>query len=194
MPGAWSDPNRPLGGGAHATSERADPHTVHTLSGTCKSGVAVKAPMNRNRATGGTAVLLVLSTLILSACAQSSTGSGSSPPDTPVTGSPSQGGSMPTPKPQRVRPRPGLVDAHPVSWNTVEVVDQTTIDVLFYGGVEECYGLDHIDVKFSNDAVTVTLFEGRVPGAGVCIEMAMFKVTRVTLDEPLNGRKIVDGA
>jgi hypothetical protein len=86
------------------------------------------------------------------------------------------------------------VDVHPVPWDRVEVVDQTTVDVLFYGGVEECYGVDHVDVKFSSDAVTVTLFEGRVPGAGVCIEMVVLKAVRVTLDEPLNGRRILDGA
>jgi hypothetical protein len=136
--------------------------------------------------------VLVIVTLILGACAESSTGS--NPPDTPVTSSPSQGASIPTPTPQRVRPRTGLMDAHPVSWDKVEVVDQSTLDLQFYGGVEECYGVDHVDVKFSNDAVTVTIFEGRVPGAGVCIEMAVLKAVRVNLDEPLNGRKILDGA
>jgi hypothetical protein len=151
--------------------------------------------MKRDRAGGGAVAVLLFTTLILGACAQSSTGSGSgSPPDSPVTREPSPGGSVPTPTPQPVRPRPDLVDPHPVAWDNVDVVDQTTLDVFFYGGVEECYGLDHIDVKYGQDAVTVTVFEGRVPGAGVCIEIAVYKVARLTLDEPVNGRKILDGA
>jgi hypothetical protein len=151
--------------------------------------------MNRDRLAGGTAPLFLVITLFLGACAQSSTGSGSgSPPDSPVTGEPSPGGSVPTPTSQRVRPRSGLVDPRPVAWDHVDVVDQTALDVFFYGGVEECYGLDHIDVKYGQDAVTVTVFEGRVPGAGVCIEIAVYKVARLTLDEQVNGRKILDGA
>lgn len=74
------------------------------------------------------------------------------------------------------------------------MIDQSTLELQFYGGVEECYGLDHVDVTYGNQAITVTLYEGRVPGAGVCIEMAVLKSTRATLDEPLNGRDIVDGA
>jgi hypothetical protein len=150
--------------------------------------------MDRGRFGGGAAAVFLVTTLILAGCAQSSTGSGSGPPpDSPVTGEPSPGGSVPTPTSQRVRPRSGLVDPRPVAWDHVDVVDQTALDVFFYGGVEECHGLDHIDVEYGQDAVTVTVFEGRVPGAGVCIEIAVYKVARVTLDEPLNGRKILDG-
>ena len=66
--------------------------------------------------------------------------------------------------------------------------------VQFYGGVEECYGLDHVDVKYGIDEITVTLYEGRVPSAEVCIDIAMLKAVRISLREPVAGRKIVDGA
>jgi hypothetical protein len=81
-----------------------------------------------------------------------------------------------------------------VPWEKVDVLDQSTLDVRFYNGVEECYGLDRVEVEYSQDAVTVTVFVGRVPGAGVCIELAELKVTRVNLEEPLGDRKILDGA
>jgi hypothetical protein len=64
----------------------------------------------------------------------------------------------------------------------------------FYGGVEECEGLDRVVVEESRDAVTVTLFVGRVPTAEVCIEIAVLKWVTVRVDAPISGREIVDGA
>jgi hypothetical protein len=137
---------------------------------------------------------LVIAGLLLGACADPTAGPGAQPSDTPVTSNPTPDPSISTPTPKRVRPRAGLVDVRPVPWEKVDVLDQSTLDVQFYNGVEECHGLDRVDVDYSRDAVTVTVYVGRVPGAGVCIEIAELKVTRVNLDEPLNGRKILDGA
>ena len=96
--------------------------------------------------------------------------------------------------PQRVAPRDGLVDARPISWDRVRVIDDTTIDLFYYSGIEECYGVDHVEVDYSKKAVTVTIYEGRVPEAEVCIELAVRKVLRVALDDPLDGRNVKDGA
>jgi len=93
-----------------------------------------------------------------------------------------------------VTPRPGLIDPRPHAWESVDVENDRTLLIRYYGGVEECYGLDHVDVKYGTDAITVTVYEGRVPGAGVCIEMAQLKAVRIHLDEPLGGREVVDGA
>jgi len=153
-----------------------------------------KAPMKRNLPAHAAVAALVIAGLLLGACADPSAGPGSQPPDTPVTSNPSPGGSIPTPTAKRVRPRADLVDVRPVPWEKVDVLDQSTLDVQFYNGVEECYGLDRVEVEYSEDAVTVTVYVGRVPGARVCIEIAELKVTKVNLDEPLNGRKILDGA
>jgi hypothetical protein len=150
--------------------------------------------MKRNLPAPAAIAALVIAGLLLGACADPGTGSGSQPPDSTVTNNPSPGATIPTPTPKRVRPRSGLVDIRPVPWDRVSVVDQSTLDVQFYNGVEECYGLDRVDVEYSEDAVTVTAYVGRVPGARVCIEIAELQVVRVTLDEPLNGRKILDGA
>ena len=44
--------------------------------------------------------------------------------------------------------------------------------------------------------VTITLYEGHDPDAGdvACIEIAVLKSVTITLDHPLDGRAIVDGA
>ena len=93
-----------------------------------------------------------------------------------------------------VTPRPGLTDPRPRAFDSVDVEDERTLLVKYYGGVEECYGLDRVDVQYGRDEITVTVYEGRVPGADVCIEIAVYKAVRVNLDEPLGGRKIVDGS
>jgi hypothetical protein len=49
-------------------------------------------------------------------------------------------------------------------------------------------------VKYRPREIVVTVFTGRVPSAQVCIEVAVLKVTKVRLDEPIRGRRIVDGA
>jgi hypothetical protein len=101
---------------------------------------------------------------------------------------------VPEPTPSLVTPRPGLVDVRPHIWESVKVEDERTLLIQFYGGVEECYGLDHVDVEYASDSITVTLYEGRVREARTCIELAVLKAVRIELDEPVGGREIVDGA
>jgi hypothetical protein len=133
--------------------------------------------------------------LLLGACAGPSQNPGGDPgPDSPTSSSPDPGGPAPGPTPLMVTPRPGLVDPRPRSWESLEVVDERTLLIQFYGGVEECYGLHHVDTEYGSDAITITLYEGRVPEAGVCIELAVLKEVRIELDEPVGGREIVDGA
>ena len=56
--------------------------------------------------------------------------------------------------------------------------------------------LDRVDVRYDAATVTITLFEGHDPNAGdvACIEIAVYKRVVVQLDEPVDGRTIVDGA
>jgi hypothetical protein len=100
----------------------------------------------------------------------------------------------PTPTPLLVSPRSGLVDVRPTAWEKAEVVNEGTLLVQFWGSVEECYGVDRVDVDYGTGNVTVTVYVGRVPSAEVCIEIALLKAVRVSLEEPLAARKIVDGA
>lgn len=91
-------------------------------------------------------------------------------------------------------PRTGLVDVRAIRWDRHKAVGGgDAVDVFFWHGIEECYGVDRVEVEYRQDEVEVTLFEGRNPEAEVCIEMAVRKVVRVALDEPLGDRKVVDG-
>lgn len=100
-------------------------------------------------------------------------------------------------EPQVVEPRPGMVNVHPAGFDTATIGDDgRTLTITFWSGVEPCYVLDHVDVAYGDDAVTVTLFQGSDPNGGdvACIEIAVLKQVTITLDQPLAGRTIVDGA
>jgi hypothetical protein len=117
------------------------------------------------------------------------------PPDSPVTSSPVDPNSpIPSPTPRIVEPQTGLTDVRPQPWDSVERLDPRTLQVAFYSGVHECYGVDRVEVKYGSNAVTVSLFIGRVPGNQVCVEIAEYQAIAVELDEPLGGRDIIDGA
>ena len=134
------------------------------------------------------AVLLLLA---LTSCARATpvTPGG---PDSPVTSTPET--PVPGPTALRVSPRPGLVDVRPQPWDRAQQMGPGRLRIEFYGGVEECEGLDRVEVEESPEAVSVTLFVGRVPTAEVCIEIAVLKSVTVHVDAPINGREIVDGA
>jgi hypothetical protein len=131
-------------------------------------------------------------TALLSAC-----GEGVSPatprPDSPVTSSPVSPGPVLSPTPRLLEPEPGLVDVRAQQWDSSEVIGPRTVQVTFYGGVEECYGLDRVEVRERPDRIVISVFIGREPEAEVCIDIAEFQAVRVTLDEPVGDREIVDG-
>ena len=90
-----------------------------------------------------------------------------------------------------------MADLHPIAFDTAKVGDDDrTVTIDFVSGVEPCSVLDQVDVSYGADAVTITLLEGHDPDAGMvaCPAIAEFKRTIVTLDQPLDGRAIVDGA
>jgi hypothetical protein len=98
---------------------------------------------------------------------------------------------------QKVEPRPGMSDLYPHAFDKAVVGDDDrTLTIFFWSGVEPCYVLDHVDVGYGPDAITVTLFEGHDASAGdvACIEIALIKKVVVQLDEPVGDRRIVDGA
>ena len=98
---------------------------------------------------------------------------------------------------QTVVPTPGMDNVHPTSWiKAAPSADGTSVTVRFWSGVEPCYVLDHVDVAYGTDAVTITLYQGNDPTAGdvACIDIAMLKQVVVPLDQPLDGRQLVDGS
>lgn len=135
---------------------------------------------------------LLLAALVLTGCAGvAEPGAG---PDDPVVSTPVSPTPVPGPSFLEVQPLDGLVDITPHIWDRAEPTGPRTIRVEFYGGVEECEGLARVDVRETDETVTITLFTGRVPEAEVCIEIAQLKATSVALDAPLGEREIVDGA
>lgn len=140
----------------------------------------------------------IAAVLLLGACAgrgENRPAAGRPDPDSGVsTTVPSPSSPAPEPTPLLVTPRPGLVDVRPNPYEKVVVFDERTLEVRFWGGVEECYGVDRVDVVYGETEVTVTVYQGRVPTAEVCIEIAVLTAVRVSLDEPVSGREIVDGA
>jgi len=108
-------------------------------------------------------------------------------------------GALPDPDDgaQLVEPTPGMTGVRPHGFDH-EVVgkDGTTVTIFFWSGVEPCYVLDHVDVEYGAQTVTITLYEGHDASAGdvACIEIAMLKKVEVRLDEPVGDREIADGA
>jgi hypothetical protein len=101
-----------------------------------------------------------------------------------------------TPVSSPVEPTPGMADVHAIGWNTAGVsADGLHVTISFTSGVEPCSVLDHVDVAYGANAVTITLFEGHEPSAGqvACPAIAMFKQTTVDLSEPVGGRDVKDG-
>jgi hypothetical protein len=95
---------------------------------------------------------------------------------------------------QRVEPRDGLTDIRKTRFDrSVTRRGGRALDLFFWSGVEECYGVDHVDVEYFRYKIKVTIFEGRDPRAETCIELAVRKVVRVELDERVGNRTIVDG-
>jgi hypothetical protein len=117
-------------------------------------------------------------------------------PDSPVTSSPvpPPTGPLPSPSPRVVEPRPGLTDIRPQPWDSARPRGPDTLLVAFYSGVHQCYGVDRVEVDYAPRKVSVTLFVCRNRNAQICVEIAEYQALEVALDEPIAGRKIVDGA
>ncbi|HEY7874097.1 MAG TPA: hypothetical protein VIG64_03135 [Actinomycetota bacterium] len=117
-----------------------------------------------------------------------------SSPDEPVTAAPAPGAPG-NGSPRVVQPEPGLVRVIPSAWERATPArGGRSVRLTWYSGVEECYGLDHVDVDYKEKVVVVTLFAGSRPEAETCIELAERVVTEVDLDEPLGDRRLVDGS
>lgn len=154
---------------------------------------AARAPARTSALMRLRVAAIVLALLATSCAGPARPGAGGSDPESPVTSTPVSPGPADPPEPRLVEPSQGLVEPHPAALEGHEVLDERTLLLRFYSGVEACYGLVRVDVTYGEGAVTVLVFVGRVPSADLCIELAELVSTRVTLEEPLGGRKVVDG-
>jgi hypothetical protein len=101
------------------------------------------------------------------------------------------------PRPQIVVPRPGMTGVRPIAFDIASVrPDGRSVDVRFWSGIEPCSVLDHVAVAYGTDTVTITLYQGSDPSAGMvaCSDIAVLNQVTVSLDQDLAERDIVDGA
>lgn len=117
-------------------------------------------------------------------------------PDTPM-GDAMPGSDTPEePTAEMVKPRPGMENKRPVTWDKAEALSERKVLVTFYGGVEPCDVLDSVKVSYGAKAITISLFSGSDPKKpdAVCIEIAQLKQVEVDLTEDVDGRAFKDGA
>jgi hypothetical protein len=108
----------------------------------------------------------------------------------PLRGRPVLGGAQ-----RLVRPRPGLYNLEAEPWEQAVVTpDGAHLAIYFMGGLGPLHALDHIDVRYSADRIVVTVFLGTTEdvsswkaGPGIS------QVALIELDEPVAGRRLVDG-
>ena len=139
---------------------------------------------------------------VLAACGQPSPqpggSGGSSGDDDVVSSTPNDNPSNDEPGPgaKLVTPQGDAQNVIPGAWRRVKMVDEDTLKVFFWGGVEPCSVLDSVDVSYFGDQVALTLFHGAGANSAnkVCPELAVLKVVEVDFTEPLGGRDVVDGA
>lgn len=116
-------------------------------------------------------------------------GPGAARPDDPVVGAPAQDDPPAGDGALHVEPQPGIVDSRPHAIDRISVgADGRTVTIYWWGGVEDCYGLDEVQVDRDADGTyTFTVLEGTLPDLGdvACIDIALSKATTITLDEPL---------
>jgi hypothetical protein len=141
------------------------------------------------------AAILSLS-LVLAACGGGAGPSPSpivtDPPDAPVTAPPNDGGGdggggvLPPDGAKVVVPRPGQLDVHPVSAESITAkVDgrNVVVGLDWWSGVEPCSILDTVVVERQEMAFVITLREGRGPEDVACIMIAELHRTFVDLGE-----------
>jgi len=100
-------------------------------------------------------------------------------------------------KGQTVQPVPGVVDPRPVNWELAEPAPTgAQLVVTWVGGVQECYGLDRVEVTETETEVRITVYEGALESAASrsCIDLGVVKQTNVQLSAPLGDRTLVDGS
>src|SRR5688500_11528341 len=97
---------------------------------------------------------ILVAALLMTGCAglgdEAGPGAG---PDDPGVSTPPPQTPEPGPSYMEVEPRQGLGDVVPHIWDRAKATDPTHVRVEFYGGVEECEGLDRVEVDETAETV-----------------------------------------
>ena len=119
-------------------------------------------------------------------------------PNTPVSNDPGDDPAMDPANGEAriVSPTPGLTGVVESALDSALLRDGNKVEARFYGGVADCYGVDHVDVEETAAAVTITVFTG-IPQEAIarsCIEIAELQAVIVPLGAPLGDRVVIDGS
>ena len=136
---------------------------------------------------------VALGAFLIAACGGSSPSVASAPSPDDAVSAPAQHDSTDGSRAELREPEEGLVDIYARRFDGHRA-DGRSVTLLYYSGVDECNGLDHIKIRERPRRVVLTIFEGRHPEAEVCPEIAVKVRSIATLDRPLGSRKVVDGA
>lgn len=83
-------------------------------------------------------------------------------------------------------PRGDIEDAREVPWSRIEIhPDGRSLDVYYLNGLEECFGLDRIEVSPTDSGLDIKVFTGHRPFEGLCRLPGRLWMTTVELDELL---------
>jgi hypothetical protein len=95
-----------------------------------------------------------------------------------------------------VRPRPGLFNAEPESWERAVVTpDDRHVAIYFMTGVPPLHALDHVDVLYERRRIVLTVHVGTTEDVDSWkTGPAITRVVLCELDEPVRGRRLVDGS
>ncbi len=135
---------------------------------------------------------LVLAAFVVAACGPTASGAAGSAPDDPVS-APAQDDSGTRSRAELREPEEGLVDPYPRRFDRHKA-DGRKVTLLYYSGVDECYGLDRIKIRERRRKVILTIFEGHHPEPEACPEIAVWVKSIATLSRPLGNRNVVDGS
>ena len=87
-----------------------------------------------------------------------------------------------------IEPDPAVLAPRPTAWDHVVVsADGRSLEVYFWMGVEDCYGLHSVEVTPSDSGIGITLLTGTAADAEgrLCVALAQLYSTTVTLEAPL---------
>ena len=87
-----------------------------------------------------------------------------------------------------IEPDPAVLTPRPTAWDHVVVSpDGRSLEVYFWMGVEDCYGLHSVEVTPSDSGIGITLLTGTAADAEgrLCVALAQLYSTTVMLEAAL---------
>jgi hypothetical protein len=108
----------------------------------------------------------------------------------PLRGRPVLGGSQ-----ELVRPQPGLFNVESDSWERAVVTpDDRHVAIYFMSCPPPLHELDHVDVRYEPERIVLTVYVGTTEDVDSWKLPAITRVVLCELDEPVAGRRLVDGS